>query len=442
MRLGWWLRHPCNQNQPSSWPGLMFSPGTSRTGVRGHGRHLIICMDSAARGPSMPWQEVSIVDQRQEFVRLACQEGANRRELCRRFGIHPDTAYKWLARWASGDRQLCDRSRRPHRSPARSARALEALVLAVRDEHPTWGARKIARCLEREGTRAPVPSTVHEILRRHGRIVVPAGAERASQRFEKEAPNVLWQMDFKGWIRLGNGTRCHPLTVIDDHSRYVPCLTACADQQGHTVQGYLTTTFRRYGLPDAIFVDNGTPWGEPSGERWTRFGVWLLKLGVAVLHSRPYHPQSRGKNERFHRTLAAEVFALERYRDLASVQRAFDRWRIVYNFERPHQALDQEVPASRYRPSPRPMPDRLPEADYDAHEIVRTVPSSKDYISFKGRLWKVPQAFRGERVAIRPLDKDGPFGVFFAACQIAQIDLTSRKSVGHVPEHVPAMSPG
>src|SRR5262249_56568126 len=136
------------------------------------------------------------------------------------------------------------------------------------------------------------------------------------------------------------------------------------------------------------------------GQSWTRLGVWLLKLGVDVLHSRPYHPQTRGKNERFHRTLNAEVFALRRFRDLGEVQRVFDQWRTVYNLERPHQALDQEVPASRYRPSPRAMPDRLPKVEYDRHDIVRSVSSTKAYVSFKGRLWKVPQAFQGEYLAI------------------------------------------
>ena len=273
----------------------------------------------------MPWREVSIMDQRREFVRLAKQEEANRRELCRRFGIHPDTGYKWLARWVGGDRDLCDRSRRPHSSPTRSDATMEALVLKVRDAHPAWGARKIARCLEREGVKPPALSTVHEIMRRHGRVVAPAGSPRASQRFERPAPNLLWQMDFKGWVGLGNGMRCHPLTMVDDHSRYVPCLKACADEQGVTVQSHLETTFRHYGLPEALFVDNGGPWGDASQTRWTRLCVWLLKLGVAVLHSRPYHPQSRGKNERFHRTLKDEVFALRRFRDLAEVQRAFDQ---------------------------------------------------------------------------------------------------------------------
>jgi len=389
----------------------------------------------------MPWQEVSMMDQRREFVRLAMHEGANRRELCRRFGIHPDTGYKWLGRWLS-EQELADRSRRPHHSPRRTAAALEARVLAVRDAHPAWGARKIAHCLERDGAARLACSTVHEILRRHGRVVAAAGSTAALQRFEKPAPNLLWQMDFKGWVALANGSRCHPLTVLDDHSRYAVGLDACANEQAVTVQSRLERTFRRYGLPEAFFVDNGTPWGEASGQRWTRLAVWLLKLGIAVLHSRPYHPQSRGKNERFHRTLQAEVFALKRFRDLAEVQRAFDCWRAVYNLDRPHQALNLQVPASRYRPSSRAMPERLPKIEYDSRDIVRRAGTTKAYISFKGQLWKVPQAFQGERLAIRPTVRDGHYGVFFGAHQIANIDLTRPKAVGDVPEQLSVMSPG
>jgi transposase InsO family protein len=389
----------------------------------------------------MPWHEVSIMEQRREFVELAMQEGANRRELCRRFGIHPDTGYKWLGRFVA-DGELADRSRRPHSSPERTDRLIEDRIVTIRDDHPAWGARKIARCLERENVERPALSTIHEILCRHGRIVPPAGGPAAHQRFEMPAANLLWQMDFKGHMALADGSRCHPLTMVDDHSRYALCLKACANEQSRTVQGHLEATLRRYGMPDAIFVDNGSPWGDAGGQRWTRLSVWLLKLGITVLHSRPYHPQSRGKNERFHRTLQDEVFALKRFRDLDQVQRAFDHWRNVYNLERPHEALGQEVPVSRYSPSLRSMPDRLPAVHYDSRDTVRSVSTTKAYVHFKGRPWKVPQAFCGERLAIRPLTTDGRYGVFFAAHHIATIDLTINQGVGDVPEQASAMSPG
>jgi len=379
----------------------------------------------------MSWREVSVMDQRREFVRLAMQEGANRRELCRRFGISAQVGYKWIRRWLEGDCELLDRSHRPHRSPGRSDSRIEQRVLEVREVHPAWGARKIAHCLDQSGVTVPAVSTVHAILKRHDQIGGPNGAARRSyQRFEREAPNLLWQMDFKGWVPLRGAVRCHPLTILDDHSRFALCLAACANEQGTTVQRELTATFRHYGLPDAVFVDNGSPWGDASGARWTALGVWLLKLGIDVIHSRPFHPQSRGKSERFHRTLKAEVFAFERFRDLDEAQRAFDRWRLIYNFERPHEALDLEVPANRYRPSTRAMPDHLPVAEYDEHDIVRTVSTTKSYISFRGRPWNVPQAFRGERVAIRPRGADGCYGIFFGAREIAAIDLRSPDADG------------
>jgi len=382
------------------------------------------------------------MDQRREFVRLALQEGTNRRELCRRFDISPDVGYKWLARWKAGDHELADRSRRPRTMPRRSEAAAEAQVLAVRDRHPAWGARKIAHCLKRDGLTVPATSTVHQILHRNGRVKPADHAPpNPGHRFEKEAPNLLWQMDFKGHMPLTDGTSCHPLTVVDDHSRYVMCLKACANEQRFTVQEHLTATFRRYGLPEAFYTDNGSPWGDTSGIRWTGLKVWLLKLGVSVVHAKPGHPQARGKNERFHRTLKAEVFAMRHFRNLVEVQRALDAWRSVYNLERPHQGLDMGVPADRFRPSSRAMPARLPEVQYDSGEIVRTVSSTRSYISFKGRMWRVPQAFTGERLAIRPLGYDGHYGIFFASWQVAVIDLTNGQPVSDVSEQASAMSP-
>lgn len=390
----------------------------------------------------MPWQEVSTVEkQRREFVALAWPEGANRRELCRRFGISAQTGYKWLSRAGEEGGNLTDRSRRPHNSPLRSGAAIEACVLAIRDAHPAWGARKIAHCLRRDGIDPPALSTVHAILSRHGRVIPPAGKPGAAwQRFEKEAPNLMWQMDFKGHMPLARGGDCHPLTVIDDHSRYALCLRACANEQGNTVQDALTCTFQRYGLPEIILADNGSPWGNGPRRSWTRLGVWLLKLGIGLSHSRPYHPQTHGKNERFNRTLKAEVFALRRFDDLNEVQIALDRWRGVYNHERPHEALAQDVPARRYRASVRSMPATLPVVQYDSSEIVRIVDRTRSFISFKGRQWLMPKAFRGERLAIRPKVKDGCFAVCFGAHQIAEIDF--NKPVSYVSEQPSTISPG
>lgn len=390
----------------------------------------------------MPWREVSVMEGRMEFVRLALQEGANRRELCRRFGVSAQTGYKWLRRYLSGEEDLTDRSRRPRSSPRRSAGEVEAAVLRVRDAHPAWGARKIVRCLVREGVAAPAVSTAHAILQRGGRIVAAQGGERAQLRFEKAEPNQLWQMDFKGWVRLADGTRCHTLTVVDDHSRYALCVAACAGETYGLVRARLEQVFTRYGLPEALFVDNGSPWGDPGGGAWTRLQVWLLQLGVRLLHSRPYHPQSRGKIERFHRTLNAEVFALRPLRSLKTAQRAFDAWRDVYNHQRPHEALDLKTPAERYRPSPRSLPRPLPQPHYGPTEIVRRVSATKAYIAFRGRLWKVPKAFLGQRLAIRPLSDNGHYGVFFAAHRVASIHLTQPKSVTHVSEQLSPMSPG
>jgi len=390
----------------------------------------------------MPWNEVSVVDQRREFVRLASVEGTNRRELCRRFGISAETGYKWLQRSDAGEAGFADRSRRPLTSPQRSAANVEASVLAIRDAHPAWGARKIAARLAQTITEVPACSTVHAILVRHGRIAPLPGGPRATLRFEKEAPNLLWQMDFKGWVAMGNGQRLHPLTVVDDHSRFALCLIAGVSQTNAAVQAMLTPVFQRYGLPQAMFVDNGTPWGDSSEARWSRFGVWLLKLGIDVIHSRPYHPQSRGKIERFHRTLNAEVLALRLLRDLDDAQSAFDTWRGIYNFERPHEALAFATPAKHYQISQRSMPEHLPEPQYDHGEIVRKISKTDTRIAFKGRFWRVPQAFGGERLAIRPLNTDGLYGVYFASYHVATIDLTKPKTVNYVSEQVSTISPG
>jgi transposase InsO family protein len=375
----------------------------------------------------MPWRERSVMDQREEFVRLALAPGANKRELSRRFGISRSNGYKWLERYlAEGRSGLSDRSRRPLRSPSRTAVAVEAEVLRVREEsNNAWGGRKIERVMQNTGRIAvPVPSTITEILRRHGKL-----DERRQEhpgpyrRFERAAPNELWQMDFKGHFPLARG-RCHPLTVLDDHSRYSLRIAACGNEQETTVRGQLVAVFRRYGLPFAMLMDNGPPWGDGGHQPHTGFTVWLMRLGVRVTHGRPFHPQTQGKDERFHRSLKAEVLSGKSFRDLSAAQQAFDHWRHVYNHERPHQALELATPGERYRASPRPFPEMLAPIEYGAGDSVRKVVGVGE-ISFKGRTFRVGKAFRGQPIALRPTGADGVFSVHFCAHRIGTLDLRS-----------------
>ncbi|HEX5327473.1 MAG TPA: IS481 family transposase, partial [Acetobacteraceae bacterium] len=267
---------------------------------------------------------MSRMQSREEFVRLAAAEGGNVAMLCGRFGISRKTGYKWLSRYRAGE-GLADRSRRPHGSPLRTSPALEGSVLALRRERPSWGGRKLRRRLLDQGHPvAPAASTITAILARHGLIdAAEAARHGAFQRFEHARPNALWQMDFKGHFAHAAG-RCHPLTVLDDHSRYAVCLAACADEVTETVRAQLIAVFRRYGLPERINIDNGSPWGDGAGGRYTLLTVWLLRLGIRFSHSAPYHPQTNGKDERFHRTLKRDVLHGRQYADLAACQRAFE----------------------------------------------------------------------------------------------------------------------
>jgi len=366
----------------------------------------------------LPWSEVTVKDQREEFVRLASQADANVSELCRRFGISRKTGYKWLGR-----DDLDDRSRRPHTSPRQLAPALEARVLAVRVEHPAWGGRKIAHVLGRDEGVCVAPSTVTSVLKRH-RLISPAASAAATpwQRFEHPAPNALWQMDFKGHFATDR-QRCHPLTVLDDHSRFNLVLQALGSERREPVQRMLQRAFERYGLPERINVDNGPPWGTPMEGALTALGVWLIRLGVRLSHSRPLHPQTNGKDERFHRTMDAEVLLGRRFRDLDDAQRQFSHWRHVYNFQRPHEAIGMQTPASRYAASPRSMPAKLPEVHYGPDDIVRRV-GDGGRISMRGHKLRVGKALIGQDVALRPrLDRDGAFDVYFCHHKLDPMEL-------------------
>jgi transposase InsO family protein len=392
------------------------------------GNGYIGMMVNYGKEPIMPWKENTVMSQRREFAHLAMTEEIKMRGLCRRFDISAKTGYKWLHRYQEeGEEGLQDRSRRPHTSPNRTPPSDEQDILAVRHAHSTWGGRKIQRWLSDRGQKSlPCPSTITAILHRHG-CIDPAESSKHTpwQRFEAPAPNLLWQMDFKGHFPLQNHLRCHPLTVVDDHSRYALGLDACAGETMEIVQPHLIRLFRTYGLPHRILCDNGQPWGTRDEYHYTKLSVWLIHLGIAVSHSRVCHPGTLGKDERFHRTLRAEVVGTKTFADLQDCQHHFDQWRMVYNFERPHEALALAVPASRYQPSPREFPDPLPSIEYNSSDIVRKV-QGKGEISFHNQEFKVGKAFTGYPVALRPTLTDGLFDVYFCTQRICTINVNDN----------------
>lgn len=377
----------------------------------------------------MPWKESTNVSLRTEFIHLAQQAGANFSELCRRFGISRKTGYKWLKRFReAGESGLADRSRRPQHSPLRSAEAVEARIVQTRRAHPAWGGRKIKAYLERQDeNRWPSPSTVTAILRRHQHIDPEAARKhRAFQRFEMEQPNQLWQMDFKGYFALADGGYCHPLTVLDDHSRFLVGLKACPNETSQTVQVQLSEIFRCYGLPERMLMDNGAPWGDAANSPYTILTTWLIRLGVHISHGHPYHPQTQGKDERLHRTLKAELLSQQTLTSLPKCQVQFDQWREGYNYHRPHEALHMQPPISRYQPSPRPFPEALPPILYEPGDVIRKVDEGGK-ISFHNHIVRVGKAFRHNPVAIRPALTDGEYEVIFCQQKVAFISLRSEE---------------
>ena len=367
---------------------------------------------------------------RREFVELARQEGANMSELCRRYEISRKTGYKWLGR-CSAESGRCagleDRSRRPAHSPNKTDATLEREVVKLRLRHPCWGGRKIAWRLAELGQAVLPPSTVTRILHRHG-LIEPEASERAApfKRFEHERPNAMWQMDFKGTFETLAGS-CLPLTVLDDHSRFNLVLNANKHTDTKTVRSLLVNAFKRYGLPVRINTDNGPPWGSPSDvESLTELAIWLIRLGITVSHSRPAHPQTNGKIERFHQTLKKEVLATRQFLDHSQVQRSFNKWRPIYNCERPHESLGGLAPAQRFTPSPLQLPKHLPEIHYPATDTVVIV-GANGVIRFQGRRLQVTRSLRKLPIGLRPNpNSDGLFDAYFCHQKFMSLDLTSN----------------
>ncbi len=372
----------------------------------------------------MPWSEESVMSQRLRLVEQLLLPDANVSSICKSFNISRKSAYKWLSRYnEGGPSALSNHSKEPRNQPGKTPEDLERRIVELHKDYPYWGPRKLRDYLMNIEHMSVLPShtTFARVLKRNNCQVITSNKSKpATTRFEREAANDLWQMDFKGSFMTGS-QRCYPLTILDDHSRYSIALRACKNETSDTVKQQLIPIFEEFGLPSQINVDNGNPWGKADLKSYTSLQVWLMKLGINVTHSAPYHPQTNGKDERFHRTLKLEVLHQRNYSS-KEIQTEFDVWRHRYNYKRPHEALGGKPPSHRYQVSPRPFPNCPIEYEYQ-DAIVKKVNNTKGVIRFKGLNIKVGKAFIGEQIAIKETDTPDEFAIFFMDNFIKKISL-------------------
>ena len=370
----------------------------------------------------MPWKDRDLMSLKVEILERLLDPSANISTVCSEFGISRKTAYKWINRYKeSGIEGLSNRSRRPLTSPSRISQEMVSLILQIRGKS-SWGGRKLRKVMQNEGIESlPCEATFNRILLRCGKVDEEA-SERSKRfiRFEREEPNELWQMDFKGHFKLHTVGRCHPLTILDDHSRFSICIKACAQESEKSVREGLEAAFRMYGLPEAMTMDNGPPW-RGSQRHLSRITVWLMRLGIRVSHSTPGHPQTQGKLERFHRSLKEEVLKYYQFSDLKNAQLRFDEWREIYNNERPHEGIGLLCPKDRYKPSPRTFPEKLPEIIYPEGLMLKRV-SECGGICLYSKHFYVGEHLAREYVALKELE-EGLYDVYFYKTKVQRIKL-------------------
>ena len=365
---------------------------------------------------------MDVQEQRVRFVAEATQKVRTFRALCAAYEISRPTGYLWLQRYREhGVAGIAERSRKPHRSPWQTDAALERPVVELRRRYPDWGARKLQVVLAREGVDLP-RTTIHRILLRHDLVRAEHRHPPALQRFERGQPNELWQMDFKG--ARGWPQPMGPLSVLDDHSRYLIALAANGSTQGALVQRELEQAFQRCGVPDGMLMDHGTPWWSMSSA-WgsTHLSLWLMRQGIRLHWSGFRHPQTQGKVERFHGSLQR---AWER-RGPASpdTQAWLDAYRWEHNHVRPHEALGMQTPATRWRPSPRRYDPNPPRWEYPEGAWVLKV-DCQGKLDLQGQKWKVSKSLAGEWVQLVRVEQRTL--VFYCATLIRELDPGIQRS--------------
>jgi putative transposase len=374
----------------------------------------------------MSWKVSSVVEEKLRFI-LEFESGEyTMRELCERYDISRETGYVTLRRYrATGIAGLLARSHAAQRHPNQTPEAIEQMVIDLRQAHMAWGPRKLKRILERNepGRAWPAASTIGTLLKREGLVVGRKKRLRTAPYTQPlahaDGPNRVWCADFKGWWRTADGQRNDPLTLSDAHSRYLLRCQLVEKANTARVQAICEAAFREYGLPQAIRTDNGAPFASHAIAGLSRLAVWWIKLGIVPERIQAGHPEQNGRHERMHRTLQQEA-AQPPAANRRQQQVQLDRFRREYNELRPHEAVGMRTPAEVYQPSPREYPARLPEVEYPASMLVRSV-RHQGIFRWKQQDVFLSEVLWGEQVGLLPED-DRWFKIYFAQLPLARFD--------------------
>ncbi len=393
----------------------------------------------------MPWKETHVMDERMKFIADYLEGEWNMSDLCRAYGISRPSGYELVARYkGEGPQGLQDRSRARHRHPNQTAAEIAEKVIELRKAHPRWGPRKLRGRLARKepGVIWPAPSTIGELLKRQGLVSARRQVRRTprvpiNRRAQLQGPNDIWCADFKGWFRTGDGRRCEPLTITDEFSRFLLTCHAVERPDGEHTYPLFERAFCEYGLPLAIRTDNGSPFASRGVGGLSRLAVWWIKLGIRPERIDPGKPQQNGRHERMHRTLKQEI-ASPPCSSWQAQQRALEDFRQQYNFERPHQALDNTTPSDHYSSSTRSYPNRHV-IEYPSHYVVRRVRSNGE-IRMRGQLHFLGEALSGELVGLERAD-DRYWHIHFGPIPLATFDHFSRSLRRQPPISTPIDAP-
>ena len=371
----------------------------------------------------MPWRTATMPTARARFVLEAERSFLSFSELCRHHGISRPTGRKWIERFkADGLDALEDRSHRPGSCPHQTPPEVVERILEIR-RNRSWGAPKIRRVLQDELVHPPSIDTIHRVLRQNGLVASRKPRRRRTHpgapTGKMDAPNATWTADFKGEFRTGNGCLCYPLTVQDGFSRFLLACTGYPSTKQEPARLLFRRFFQEFGLPERIRTDNGQPFATQAIARLSKLSVWWIRLGITPELIEPGKPQQNGRHERMHRTLKAAT-ASPAQANRRAQQRAFDRFRTMYNEERPHQALGQETPASRYTASPRPFVSNPGPPSYPPHFEIRLV-SQDSTIRWKRRKVFVSHLLGREEVGLEEV-ADGVWSVYFGPVHLGWLE--------------------